>query len=328
MKLSRPTRPSSRHSRLRPRPNLDSRSIDHFDSEVLHESFSETYLAAQRKRAASIHNQIQEEISSILANRKVKNRRETAALVEECKLRRMVCSDALDQIADFRLESRDLMAEIRFEYERFLDALSQGQLQCNFVHNQLKKITTGPITIELLRKRKEELETRIGMLNEENQKISNQIFKTKDMQEDSVHEDESSESKLLRSKGTHKTSVLALVPHSAATSVGPLGLYSLKLSMKIKQLSESIASQYTPRIKQTELENELLKKENTEHHLLLYNEKLKERFKNLTLSVEVCILFIYTFNLVFSLVSGKSVASQVLTSRMAASYLTRSNKCA
>ncbi len=293
MKLSRP---KSGENTFRPfRPAMESSPTP---------NPRRNYLAMQREKAVEIQNKMVEEISKISKRSTGKNKSRQISrrdILEKVKLRKMIFSEALDKVIDQHSEICDLLSEIRCEYEAFLDALMQGENQYHFIYEQLKKMTTDPITLELLRKRRDELEKKIAILNENNQKVSDQIskvsqsIKTQSEKSEDMNENEQSK-KGYAANNMHLTkeafSIIGAVSLPGATDVYRLSAYSAKLENKIQTVNLSLKNQYTTKTKQVQLQERFSKEENTQHHLMKYNSKLKDRFEKLKLSIEVRSLYL------------------------------------
>ncbi len=294
-----------------------------------------TYFVCQRENALQIQNSMEDELSKVARSSATKVKQdEKFNLLEEYKLRHSICNQAFDQIIDLHSESRALLAEIRSEYEVFLNALVQGENQYHFIYEQLKKVTTDPVTLALLRKRRDELEKKISILNESNQRIANQILKIS--QNDGIWNQQanipsnnqresssagggtnnkSDRAKQRTNQSTKREfhSIISAVTLPGATDVQKLSSHSSKIQARINKLSNSLKSQYTSKQRQIDLKEQFCKKENIQHHLLLYNAKLKERFENLKLSIEVCVASL-SVSLDFAKFAEEKMTEQILVS--------------
>eukprot|EP00794_Sanderia_malayensis_P011181 gene11181-12355_t len=288
------------------------------DDYIKEENVAKNYFATHRGIALRIQNNMEEEISNIIDKSKLSRDQRDGKLhfLEEYKLRHTVCKEAFEQVIEMHSEIRGLLAEISNEYENFLNALFQGETQYNFIYEQLKKVTTDPITLTLLRKRADELEKKIEILNESNRNLANQIAKisksgqinlmdsrasisgANNLREVSVEDGRLSKHELSKQRKqmnssvigeqrqVEKRKILSAISLSGATDVQALLSYSSKIQSRINKLTNSLKTDYAPRKKQVELTEQFCKKENSQHHLLKYNAKLKERFENLKFSIE------------------------------------------
>ena len=216
--------------------------------------------------------------------------------VEEQKLRTMVCSEALNQLLELQPAVYGLITDIRSEYEKFISVLSQGQFQFSFLHDEIKRSHTDPLSLILLQKRKDQLKNRIAILAENNERLASQILamdQTLSLGNKSNNKQTENEignkQPMLEGKGDDIRNHLVLqkIPVSAATDLGKLIKYSASLQTKIQKLKNNLRSQYASNSRLQQLKGQLSKKENTQHHLQLYNARLKERFENLRRATEV-----------------------------------------
>lgn len=269
----------------------------------------ERYFSQQRRQALEIEKFITDEFarcsrtSRFPIQRRSRVRRETSP-IEEKKLRTIVCSNALDMLIDCQPTIVGLITEIRSEYQKFISVLSQGQYQFSFLRDEITKSMTDPLSLMLLRKRKEQLKNRIAILIENNKSLQDQLAAITDnssLDNITVKQNEHSktnkdvdeyngnknvESALARANVSGHA-VLKKMSISAATDLGKLIKYSAELQTEIQKLKSSLKSQYASKAWLQDLKDQLSKKEITQHHLQLYNARLKEHLENLRTATEV-----------------------------------------
>jgi len=219
--------------------------------------------------------------------------------VDQQKLRTAVSSNALDMLLELQPVLDSLITEIRAEYHKFISVLSQGQLQFSFLRDEITKSLTDPLSIILLQNRKEQLKKRIAILKENNKRLQDQRMslaqksvpnsragRQTEFHKSSMLISDHYDTKEQESEHDYDHALLKKVSMSTATDLGKLMKYSAELQVKIQKLKSSIKSQYANKTFLQELKIQLSKKENIQHHLELYNERLKERYENLRTATE------------------------------------------
>ena len=220
--------------------------------------------------------------------------------VDQQKLRIAISSGALDMLLELQPVLNSLITDIRAEYQRFISVLSQGQLQFSFLRDEITKSLMDPLSIILLQSRKEQLKKRIAILRDNNKRLQDQVMsltqksvpnsragRQTDFHKSAMLIGEHYDTKEQESEHDNDHALLKKVSMSTATDLGKLMKYSAELQAKIQKLKSSIKSQYANKAFLQDLKIQLSKKENIQHHLQLYNARLKEQFENLRTATEV-----------------------------------------
>ena len=275
---------------------------------------SGSFLERKRSRARSLEFFLSEELGRDDFNPQEtprSSRENKKVLKDKQKLRVAVCSEALDKMDDLSSATKDLIMEARSEYERFIDVLSQGQLQFDYIHGETQRLKTDPISLILLQKRRNELEKRIAIVNENNKRIEDQVEQLKKQNEyksnSEIIDEINKAGKALVAVGSSDNvnapfknhAALRKLPISSAVDLGKLVRYSSQLQSKIHKLTRSLRDNYTLKSKYVQLQEERVKKETAQHHVMLHNARLRERHEKLRLAAEVFIFLNILPNFLF-----------------------------
>ena len=263
----------------------------------------ERYFSQQKRQALELETFITDEFARCSSTSRQRVRRKKSPM-EEQKLRTIVCGNALDKLIDFQPAIFGLITEIRSEYQKFISVLSQGQYQFSFLRDEITRSMTDPLSLKLLRRRKEQLKNRIAILIENNKRLQDQIAAitegspldnkaikqnghSKNNKDFDKHNGTKSTESVLARASVSGHVVLKKMSIPSATDLGKLVKYSAELQTEIQKLRSSLKSQYASKAWLQDLKDQLSKKEITQHHLQLYNARLKERLDNLRTATEV-----------------------------------------
>ncbi|XP_069810292.1 clathrin heavy chain linker domain-containing protein 1 isoform X2 [Dendropsophus ebraccatus] len=119
-------------------------------------------------------------LSSIEQNIKSEVEKLSAAGQLDAEQLYIIHRQAFDEVIDYCTDYKRLLTAIKQEYDEFIDATKQGEINAIHVHTKLKRLASEPTTLMYYRKRAAELEDRIEIINKDSIRIEKEIQKLKD----------------------------------------------------------------------------------------------------------------------------------------------------
>nr|CAB3231620.1 clathrin heavy chain linker domain-containing protein 1-like [Phallusia mammillata] len=101
--------------------------------------------------------------------------------------------EAFDLIINHVTVYKDIMSDIKREYEDCMTAITNGHNESAFLQSKIKSLSCLPVTIAGYRKRKEELEHKLEILTDENKTLEEKLAKLKKIKEENDENEESSQ---------------------------------------------------------------------------------------------------------------------------------------
>ncbi|XP_066451806.1 clathrin heavy chain linker domain-containing protein 1 isoform X2 [Eleutherodactylus coqui] len=92
----------------------------------------------------------------------------------------IICGQAFDKVIDYCTDYKHILTVIKQEYDEFIDATKQGEINAIHVHAKLKRLASEPTTLMYYRKRAAELEDRIDIVNKDSSRIKSELQKLLD----------------------------------------------------------------------------------------------------------------------------------------------------
>ncbi|KAM3929847.1 clathrin heavy chain linker domain-containing protein 1 [Leptodactylus fuscus] len=93
----------------------------------------------------------------------------------------IIYGQVFDKVIEYCTDYKRLLTAIKQEYDEFIEATKQGEVNAIHVHARLKRLASEPTTLMYYRKRAAELEDRINLINKDSSKIEQELRK---LQED------------------------------------------------------------------------------------------------------------------------------------------------
>ncbi|XP_056423741.1 clathrin heavy chain linker domain-containing protein 1 isoform X2 [Hyla sarda] len=119
-------------------------------------------------------------LTSIEENIKSEVERLSAVGQLDAEQQYIIYGQAFDKVIDYCTDYKRLLTAIKQEYDEFIDATKQGEINAIHVHAKLKKLASEPTTLMYYRKRAAELEDRIEIINKDSIRIEKELQKLKD----------------------------------------------------------------------------------------------------------------------------------------------------
>ncbi|XP_075719145.1 clathrin heavy chain linker domain-containing protein 1 isoform X1 [Rhinoderma darwinii] len=92
----------------------------------------------------------------------------------------IIYGQAFDKVIEYCAGYKRILTAIKQEYDEFIDATKQGEINAIHIHARLKRLASEPTTLMYYRKRAAELEDRIDIINKDSVRIKNQLQKLLD----------------------------------------------------------------------------------------------------------------------------------------------------
>ncbi|XP_062427274.1 clathrin heavy chain linker domain-containing protein 1 [Rhea pennata] len=188
----------------------------------------------------------------------------------------IIYRNAFDKIIEYVTAYKNILVAIKQEYETFIVTIKNGQRNAFFLHGRLKVLASEPTTLLYYRKRAMEFEDKIKTIEKNSAKIQNMILRIQNIRR--------VPSKNFETPGKTVNSAKPIPGLSIEESLKPdsLSKHLAQLDRKIIELKKESEMKYVPGKKKIKLEQELL-------HLLALRdtaeakrEKLKTRYKHIS----------------------------------------------
>ncbi|XP_044148279.1 clathrin heavy chain linker domain-containing protein 1 [Bufo gargarizans] len=95
----------------------------------------------------------------------------------DAEQRYIIYGQAFDKVIDYCTDYKRLLTAIKQEYDEFIDATKQGEINAVHVHARVKRLASEPTTLMYYRKRAAELGDRIDKINKDSSRIENELQK-------------------------------------------------------------------------------------------------------------------------------------------------------
>ncbi|KAG8583886.1 hypothetical protein GDO81_008585 [Engystomops pustulosus] len=119
-------------------------------------------------------------LTSIEKNIKSEEEKLSAVGQLDAEQQYIIYGQAFDKIIEYCTDYKRLLTAIKQEYDEFIDATKQGEINAMHLHTKLKRLASEPTTLMYYRKRAAELEDRIDIVNKDSQRIENELQKLLD----------------------------------------------------------------------------------------------------------------------------------------------------
>ncbi|XP_064599978.1 clathrin heavy chain linker domain-containing protein 1-like [Liolophura sinensis] len=198
--------------------------------------------------------------------------------------RYVVHQAAFNKIIEYVTAYKPILTKIKKEYEETIEAIITGQREAVFLTGKLKAMSSEPSTLRNYRKRADQLEDRIGIVEKDNEKLQSQLDSIRKSQE----EQQKIEQEVLEPQKKELKKDKRLLPGltlEQSTNLSLLHHKLDKLDRQFKELSISFKTRYVPKSRKEELKDVLNDKVNQRDQLLTLSKHNRARQERLEIAV-------------------------------------------
>ena len=211
---------------------------------------------------------------------------------ELCKIDRhnpeqryIVYKGAFDRIIDYVTAYKPLLTAIKAEYEDCIETIQRGQREAFFLSGKLKAMASEPSTIRNYRKRGDELEYKMGVIESDNKRLKKQLDDLRAAREEKERKAKEVAEPIVKVVKKDKRAIPGLSLHQS-TDTKTLTRELEKLERQFKELSLSHRTRYSTKDQQEQLKDQLSFKVALRDDLSETTEQLKTKRENLKVAVE------------------------------------------
>ncbi|XP_053315167.1 clathrin heavy chain linker domain-containing protein 1 [Spea bombifrons] len=170
----------------------------------------------------------------------------------------IIHAQVFDKVIEYCKDYRPILSAIKREYDEFIDALKQGQIDAAHLQGKLKSLAAEPTTLMYYKKRAAELTQRIEIIENDSRKLERQIQKIQEERRvKSPDMTDRSES------GLHGVEREPYKPIPGLTiedsfDMEALTKYQQQLEEKMQTLEDDIKTKYVPAEIKKELDEKLI----------------------------------------------------------------------
>ncbi|XP_052766378.1 clathrin heavy chain linker domain-containing protein 1-like isoform X2 [Mya arenaria] len=199
--------------------------------------------------------------------------------------RYIVYKTAFNKIIEHVTAYQPLLTGIKKEYEDTIEAIKKAQREATFLHGKLKAMASEPSTIRNYRRRGDELEERVNIVQKDNERLRNQLLELKvKRKEREKQEREITEPPKRELKKDHR-----LIPGltlEQCTDKELLQQKLIELDRQLKELTISFKTRYVPKSRKIELKDTLDEKVAYRDMLLRQGQFYKAKRQRLKFALE------------------------------------------
>ncbi|XP_062620292.1 clathrin heavy chain linker domain-containing protein 1-like [Saccostrea cucullata] len=186
---------------------------------------------------------------------------------EEAEQRYIIYRNAFNKIIEYVTAYKPLLTSIKKEYEYTIDSIRKGQRETEYLNGKLKAMASEPSTIRNYKKRADELEERIAIIEKDNEKLEQQLqeLKSKRQKREELEREVAEPPKRELKKDRRLIPGLSL---EEATDLNLLYKNLDILDRQLKDLNISFRTRYVPKSQKVDFKNKLDTKVNTRDQLL------------------------------------------------------------
>ncbi|XP_063429604.1 clathrin heavy chain linker domain-containing protein 1-like isoform X2 [Mytilus trossulus] len=180
---------------------------------------------------------------------------------------------------------KPLLTAIKKEYEDTIEAIKKGQREADFLHGKLKAMASEPSTIRNYRKRADELDERILVIQKDNDRLQKELneLQQKRKEREELDREVTEPPKRELKKDSRMIPGLTL---EESTDLTLLYRNYEKLDRQLKELNISFRTRYVPKSHKLELKERLDNKVNERDDLLRQGQIYRYKRSKLKIAVE------------------------------------------
>ncbi|XP_052057904.1 clathrin heavy chain linker domain-containing protein 1-like [Mytilus californianus] len=180
---------------------------------------------------------------------------------------------------------KPLLTAIKKEYEDTIEAIKKGQREADFLHGKLKAMASEPSTIRNYRKRADELDERILVIQKDNERLQKELneLQQKRKEREELDREVTEPPKRELKKDSRMIPGLTL---EESTDLTLLYRNYEKLDRQLKELNISFRTRYVPKSHKLELKERLDNKVNERDDLLRQGQIYRYKRSKLKIAVE------------------------------------------
>lgn len=204
---------------------------------------------------------------------------------EEAEQRYIIYRNAFNKIIEYVTAYKPLLTAIKKEYEFTIDSIRKGQREADYLNGKLKAMASEPSTIRNYKKRADELEERISIIEKDNDKLQQQLqdLRSKRQRREELEREVAEPPKRELKKDRRLIPGLSL---EEATDLNLLYKNLDILDRQLKDLNISFRTRYVPKSQKVDFKNKLDTKVNTRDQLLRQGLIYRAKRYRLKIAVE------------------------------------------
>ncbi|KAL5008618.1 hypothetical protein ScPMuIL_014199 [Solemya velum] len=199
--------------------------------------------------------------------------------------RYIVYKTVFNKIIEYVVALRMLLTMIKKEYEDTIEAIKKGRREAAFLHGKLKAMASEPSTVRNFRKRSDELEDKLIVIQKDNERLQSRLAELKlERKRREQQEKEISEPPKRELKKDHR-----LIPGLSLEDSTDLTLLYKKLEQldrQYKELNITYRTRYVPKARKIELKASLDHKVTYRDRLLWQGQLYKAKQNRLKIALE------------------------------------------
>ncbi|XP_022335234.1 clathrin heavy chain linker domain-containing protein 1-like isoform X2 [Crassostrea virginica] len=204
---------------------------------------------------------------------------------KEAEQRYIIYRNAFNKVIEYVTAYKPLLTAIKKEYEVTIESIRKGQREADYLNGKLKAMASEPSTIRNYKKRADELEERIGIIEKDNEKLQQQLqeLRSKRQRKEELEREVAEPPKRELKKDRRLIPGLSL---EEATDLNLLYKNLDILDRQLKELNISFRTRYVPKSQKVDFKNKLDTKVNTRDQLLRQGLIYRAKRYRLKIAVE------------------------------------------
>ncbi|KAK3092772.1 hypothetical protein FSP39_007068 [Pinctada imbricata] len=199
--------------------------------------------------------------------------------------RYIIYRNVFNKIIEHVSAYKPLLTSIKKEYEDTIEAIQKGQREAAYLHGKLKAMASEPSTIRNYRKRADELEERLSVIDKDNDRLTKQLEELK--QKRRSHEEQEREEQAPPKRELKKDR--RLIPGLTLEEATDLNLLYKNLDVldrQLKELNISLRTRYLPKSQKVDLKDKLDNKVDYRDQLVRQGQLYRAKRYRLKIAVE------------------------------------------
>lgn len=196
---------------------------------------------------------------------------------------------AFDQIIEYVSAYKPILTAIKSEYEDTIDALQRGQREAFFLSGKVKAMSSEHSTIHNYQKRADDLDTKISVIQADNERLKEEIEKTKKskaMRDELRLKLDNSPQYEAHDTADNEVRHIPGLSMKDSTNMEVLQKELVNVEAQLKEISLARKTRYIPKSTKVRLKNQLEGKVVVRDRLSEETEAMKQRRQKLKIAVE------------------------------------------
>ncbi|CAL1546669.1 unnamed protein product [Lymnaea stagnalis] len=198
--------------------------------------------------------------------------------------RYLVYKAVFNKVIEHVTAYKPVLTRIQKEYEDTIEIIKKGQREASFLQSKLKAMASEPSTLRNYKKRADELEERIALVNKDNQRLQKEIREMQTLREDRERRPKTAETPKRQLKTDNR-----FIPGLTLEETTDMDVLEKKfetLDRQIRELNISLKARFLPKSHKMQLKETLDAKALYRDQLLMQTQVYKARGLKLKIALE------------------------------------------